>query len=156
MTPTITDQCSYCQLESDQPMGINGYYINDLLRARAYEWKTHSDAVLQRLETTGNQIAQFIFARIFFTASDIMYHIDQDFYMSRTEQTRSNAEFSKFASMRARLVWLETIDPTKSSKSHKLLEQPEEYMIKHIGNHCKRSSRAIKYVHDHESSIRIP
>ena len=73
--------------------------------------QTHSDATLERLETTGNQQAPFIFAVMHITESDNMYHIDIDFYMSKSEQIPSNAEFSTYASMRMKLAWLANIRP---------------------------------------------
>ena len=47
------------------------------------------------------------------TESDNMYHIDQDLYMNKIEQIPSNAEFSKFASMKMKLVWLANTRPNK-------------------------------------------
>ena len=83
MTPTIIDPSLYCQFEDDQLFGINGSYVDDLLRAGADEWQTHSDATLERFETTRNQQASFIFAEMHITESGNMYHIDQDFYMNK-------------------------------------------------------------------------
>ena len=43
--------------------------------------------------------------------SENMYHIDQDFYVSKIDQIPSDSEFSKFSSMRMKLPWLEIIRP---------------------------------------------
>ena len=54
MTSTVIDPFSYCQFEDDQLVGINGSYICDLLRAGTDNWKTHLNATLELLKTTGN------------------------------------------------------------------------------------------------------
>ena len=99
MTPTIVDPSLYCQFEDDRFVGINGAYVDDLLRAGMNEWQTHSDATLEQFETTGNQQAPFTFAGMHITEFDNIYHIDQDFYMSKIEQIPSDSELSKFSSM---------------------------------------------------------
>ena len=62
MIPTIIDPALYCQLEDNQLIGINEGYVDDFNRAGTDEWKAHSDATLERLETIGNQQAPFKFA----------------------------------------------------------------------------------------------
>ena len=106
MTPKIIDRSLYCQFEDDQLVGINGSYVDDLLRAGTDEWKNYSDATLERFETTGSQQAPSIFAGMHITESENMFHIDQDFYMSRIEQIPLNAKFSRFASMKMKLACL--------------------------------------------------
>ena len=41
------------------------------------------------------------------TESDNMYHIDQNLYMSKSEQIPSNTEFNTFSPMRMKLAWQE-------------------------------------------------
>ena len=62
MTPTTIDPSLYYQFEDDRLVWINGIYVDDLLRAGKDEWKTHSDAILERFEITGNQQVPFTFA----------------------------------------------------------------------------------------------
>ena len=102
--------------------GIDASYAEDLLRAGKNEWKTHSDAILELFETTGNQQATFTFALIHITESGNMYHIDQNFNKSKIAQILSDAEFSKFASMRMKFDWLANIRPDIVFKSHKLMK----------------------------------
>ena len=40
-----------------------------------------------------------------------LLHIDHDFHMSKIEQIPSNTEFSEFAPMRMKLVWLPNTIP---------------------------------------------
>ena len=70
MNPTIIDPSLYGTFDDDQLLGINGSYVNDLLRAGTDEWKTHSDAIFERFETTKNQQAPFTFAGMHITESD--------------------------------------------------------------------------------------
>ena len=92
-------------------MGTNESYVDDLLRVETNEWQTHSDATLERLESAGNQKESFTFAGIHITEPDNLYHIDDYFYMAKTYQIPSNAEFSRFASMRIKLTWLTNTRP---------------------------------------------
>ena len=62
MTPTIINPFLFCKFEDDQLVGINGSYVDDFLRAGTDDWQIHSDATLERLETTGNQQAPFTIA----------------------------------------------------------------------------------------------
>ena len=96
MIPTIIDSSLYCQFEDNQLEGINGSYVDDLLRAGTDEWQTHSDATLERFKTTGNQQAPFTFAGMHTTESDNTHHIDQESYKNKIEQIRSDARFSIF------------------------------------------------------------
>ena len=43
--------------------------------------------------------------------SDKMYYIDQDLYMSKIEQILSDADLTKFASIRMKLLWLADTKP---------------------------------------------
>ena len=111
MTHAVIDPSLYCQFEDYHLMGINGSYVDDVLRVGTNESQTHSDVTLERFETTGNKQAQFAFARMYITDSENMYHIDQDFYINKIEQIPSNTAFSKFVFMRMKLAWLANTRP---------------------------------------------
>ena len=85
MTPTIIDLSLHCQFEDDQLVGNNGSYDDDILRAGTDNWKILSSAALERFETTISQHAPFIFTGMHVTDFENMYHIDQDFYLSKIE-----------------------------------------------------------------------
>ena len=57
MIPTIINLSLHCQFEDSQFVGINGSYVDDLLRAETNERKTHSDDILERFETPENEQA---------------------------------------------------------------------------------------------------
>ena len=106
MPLAIFDPCLYSHFEDYQLAEINGSYVDDFLRAGTNEWKWNSYATLERFETTGNQQPPFTFAEMHITKFDSMYHINQDFDMSKIEPLSYDAEFSKSASMRMKLAWL--------------------------------------------------
>ena len=54
-TPTIVNQSLYFLFEDDQRDGINGIYIDDLLRTGTDNWEIYSNDTLIRFETTENQ-----------------------------------------------------------------------------------------------------
>ena len=155
MTHTIIDPSLYYQLEDDKLVRINGVYVSDLLRAETDERQTHSDATLERFETAENQQTPFTFAGMHITEYDNMYHIDQDFYISKIEQISSNAELSKIASMRMRLPCLANTRPNIVLEISKIAQVTRITYEKYISKHCKRLNRAIKYVHDRQVTIRI-
>ena len=155
MTSTITDPSLYRQFEDEQLMGINGSFVNELLRAGTDEWQTHSDATPGRFETTGNEQEPLKFAGIHIIESDNMHHIDRDFYMSKIEQITFNGEFSKFASMRMELRWLVNTRPDIVLEVSEISQVIRAIYEKDISIHCKRFNKAIKYVHDRNVSIRI-
>ena len=72
MTLTIINPSLYCQFEDDQLVGMYENFVDDFLRAGADEWKTHSNATLERFEPTGNQQISFTFSGIHITESDNM------------------------------------------------------------------------------------
>ena len=93
-------------------MGINGSYVDDLLQGGADEWRTHSDATLERFETFRSQKEQFTFSGLDITESDIMYHINQDFCMSKIGPIPYNSDLGKFASVTLKLERLANNIPT--------------------------------------------
>ena len=100
---TIIDPFLYSQLEEDQLVGINESYVDDLLLAGTDNWKILSNDTFKWFEATENQQTRFTFAKMHIIESENLYHIDQDFYVSKIEQIPSDAEFSQFASMRMKL-----------------------------------------------------
>ena len=62
MTRAIFDLSLYCLFKEDHIIGINGSYIDDVLRAGINEWLSQADATLDRFMTTGNEPPLFTFA----------------------------------------------------------------------------------------------
>ena len=104
MTPTIIDLPLYCQFEAYQLVWINGSYDDYLIRVGTDIWQTNSDSSHERFEKTGSYQTSFILSEMHVAQSDNMSHIDQDFFMSKTEQIPSDTEFSKFVSMKMRFA----------------------------------------------------
>ena len=67
-----------------------------------------------------------------------MYLIDQDFYMSKIEQILSDAEFSKFASMRIKLAWLPNTKPDIVFEISQIAQISQGIYEKHTSKHFKR------------------
>ena len=68
MTPTIIDLSLYCQFEDDTLWESTGVMPTTFSVYERLNGKAHSDGTLEQFETTEN-----------------MYHIYQDFYMSKIE-----------------------------------------------------------------------
>ena len=110
----------------------------------------------ERFETTGSQQEPFTFSGMHMTESDSLYHIEQDFYMSTTEQIPSDTEFSNFASMRMRVAWKANTRPRLVFEISQTAQVTRSMYEKGIRKHCKRLNKAIKYVLDYTVSIHIP
>ena len=85
-----------------------------------------------------------------------MYHINRDFYISKIVQNPSNAEFSKFTSMRLKLPWLVNTRPDIVLEIPQIAQVARAMYEKDMNTHFKRLKKAIKYVHDHKACIQIP
>ena len=72
------------------------------------------------------------------------------------EQIPSNAEFSTFDSMRMKLAWLENTRRDILLEISQIAQVARAMYENSISTHCNRYNKAIKYVHDHKASIRIP
>ena len=120
------------------------------------EWQTHSDATLERFETTGNQQTPLKFAGMHITEYDNIDHRDQDLCMSMIEQITSNAEFSRFASMRMKPAWQANTRPGILSAISQISQIPRVMYEKNISKHFKLLSKLIKYVQKHKTFIRTP
>ena len=156
MSPPIIDPSLNFQFEDDQLVGSNGSYVDDIFRQGTDEWQTHSDATLERFETTGNQQEPFAFAWMHITESHNVYNIEQDFYMSKIEQIPPNAEFSKFASLRMKLAWVANTRPDAIFQIKQIAQANRVIYEKDITKHFKPSKKAIKNAHDHKEFILIP
>ena len=156
MTQTIIDPSLYCKFEKDELDGLNGNYVDDLLRAETNDWQTQSEAALERFETTGNEEPPFTFAGMHITYNQGMFNIDQDFYMSKIEQIPSDAEFSKFASMRMKLACLANTRQDLAFKISQIAKVTRAMFDQEVTKHCKRLNKTIKYANDNMASIRIP
>ena len=73
--------------------------------------KTQSDDSLERFETNESKQGPFNFAEVHIIGSENMYHIDQDFYISKIEKIPSEAELSKFTFTRMKIAWLASKKP---------------------------------------------
>ena len=98
MTSATIDPSLYCLFEDDKLVGIDGSYVDDLLRAGTNEWKTHWDATVERIQITEIKQEQLTFIGMRITESENMYQIDQNVFMSKMEQIPSDVRFSKFVS----------------------------------------------------------
>ena len=88
--------------------------------------------------------------------SENMYHIDQDFFMSKIGQIPSDAEFSKFGlyENETRMLCNSRHDIVFEISQITQVARPMYGMD--IEKLWKRLNIAIKYVHDHKESIFIP
>ena len=73
---------------------------------------------------------------MYFTECDIIYHIDQDFFMSRFEQILSDAEFHKLAFMRMKLIWIANTTLDTVFEISQISQVTRGIYEKDINKHC--------------------
>ena len=116
----------------------------------------HSNAILERFETTENQQLPFRFALMHIIDFNDVYTIDQDSHMSKIEQIPFEAEFSMLVSMRMKLVRLVNTRPDIVFEISQIVQITQSMYEKYITKHWKRENKAIANVRDNDAIIRIP
>ena len=107
MTPTVVDPSLYYLFRSGELIGINGSYIDDLLRGGNNESESIIHVTLGRFETSGNEDTPPTFAGININSTpEDSYAIYPLSYIDRPTQLRMDSTFKEFSSMRMRLAWL--------------------------------------------------
>ncbi len=112
MEPTKTDLSLYVAFRRGELIGINGTYVDDLMRTGTHEFMEKSRKRKRRIETSSDDATPFTFAG--FTVSnprDGSLTMDQAFYLEKIECLESGCSFSEFRSTRMRVARLANTRP---------------------------------------------
>ena len=90
------------------------------------------------VDTTGDEQQQLTFSGMHITDNEGMLHIDQDFYISKIEQTPNGVELGKFASMRMRLAWIKSTRPDLVFEISQIAQVTRDIFHQYVTKHCKR------------------
>ena len=92
---------------SDEFIGVDGSYVDDLLRAGDNHFRSIVDKTLHRFYTGGNEMAPTTSAGIHISrTTDYTYTNDQLSYVNGLTQLRSDATFKELSFIRMRLAWI--------------------------------------------------
>ena len=138
-------------------IGLNGTYVDDLLRAGTNEFRQLCQKTHRRFETKGDEELPQIFAGFNIARSEQSgYTVDQQFYYKRLEELSPEATFSDFASMRKKLAWLSHTRPdclVDISQLNQVAKGEYDHEPQKI---IKRINGTIRYLKSHLANISFP
>ena len=85
-----------------------------------------------------------------------MYHIDQDYSMSKIERISSDSEFDKLASVRMKLTLLKNTRPDQFLEISQIAQVTRAIYETYIIKYWKRVNNVVKCMHDHKAPVKIP
>ena len=107
MEPSMSDPSLYFHFDGDRLIGINGTYVDDLLRCITKKFEEKSKLTYDKFETSDAEELPLTFAGINIQQKpDDSYALDLLFYHRKLEHLPAAAEFSEFRSMRMKLAWM--------------------------------------------------
>ena len=99
-----SDPSLYFHFDSDKLVGINGTYVDDLLRCSTKKFEEKAKIIYDKFETSSTEELPLTFAGINIQQKpDDSFALDQLFYHRKLEHMPTAAEFSEFRSMRMKL-----------------------------------------------------
>lgn len=97
LKPTVTDPSLYFSFSDENLIGINGSYVDDLLRAGRSEFKSLCNRTHERIKRSVNDSPPFTFAGYNIEKqTDVPYAIDQTFYIPKLEELDNKTSFQNF------------------------------------------------------------
>ena len=97
------DPSLYFSFTAGELSGINGYYVDDLLRAGTPEFQERCTQTHRRFETSGDESPPFTFAGFSIARlNDGTIAIDQLFYTKKLEEIECSSSYTDFCSMRVK------------------------------------------------------
>ena len=156
-TPTKADPSLYLAHDNDTLIGLNGSYVDDLLRAGTPTFRKTCSETLKRFETSGDEHPPFTFAGFNIAKrTDVPYAIDQLFYLKKLEELDQSSSFNDFRSMRMRLAWLANTRPDLQFEISQLAQITGQRFSDNAPAHVQRLNAAIRYAINNIACIKFP
>ena len=157
LVPSKADPSLYFAFTDGTLSGINGSYVDDLLRAGTESFQEACKHTHRRFETSGDEIPPFTFAGFNISCSpDGFLSMDQLFYMKKLEEIDFSSSYSDFRSMRMKLAWLSNTRPDLQFEISQLAQVTSEQFETNAHAHLKRLNDAIRYAHVNVAHLKIP
>ncbi len=116
LVPTKAGLSVYLSFCLGELEGLNGSYVDDLLRAGTPAFKDRCQAIYRCFETFGDESMPITFARFQISKKDKhCVTIYQTFYLKKLEDLDMSSAFSEFRSLRMRMASYPTLDLTCNS-----------------------------------------
>ena len=157
LTPTKADTSLYLAHDNNSLIGLNGFYVDDLLRAGTPAFRKTCSETLKRFETSGDEHPPFTFDGFNIAKpNDVPYAIDQLFYLKKLEELDPSISFNDFRSMRKRLVWLANTCPDLQFEISQLAQITGQRFSENASAHVQRLIAAIRYATNNIACIKFP
>jgi len=156
LVPTKTDQSLYFSFRRGELIGINGSYVDDLLRAGTEEFKNDCQITHRFFETSGDDSPPFTFAGFTVNKTSTSLTIDQTFYLKKLECLESDSNFSDFRSMRMRIAWLANTRPDMQFEISQLAQVTEQRFREDAAAHLKMLNDLVRYAHNNVAHLPFP
>ena len=116
LEPTKCDPSLYLSIRKGELIGINGSYVDNLLRTGTRDFRSEWELTHRKFGTSGNEVPTFTFAGFRMSSNgDNSYRIDQNFYLPELVAIENSIEFSTSRSMRMKIAWLANTPPDVQS-----------------------------------------
>ena len=157
LVPSKADPSLYFSFTNGVLSGINGSYVDDLLRAGTPDFRESCSQTHRRFETSGDESPPFTFAgfNIAPLPNGTMV-IDQLFYMKKLEEIDLSSSYSDFRSMRMKLAWLSNTRPDLQFEISQLAQVTSSQFDADAHAHVNRLNEAIRYAYVNVAHLKFP
>ena len=154
---TKCDPSLYLCICKGQLIGINGSYVEDLLRAGTGKFRSKCELTHRKFETSGNEVPPFTFAGFRISPNDDnSFTIDQNFYLPKLEELGHSIEFSTFRSMRMNVAWLANTRPDMQFEISQLTQITQKMFDSNAKAYVKQINSLVRYAHNNVAHIQFP
>ena len=153
---TKVDPSLYFSFRLGELVGINGTYVEDLLRAGDVEFRRKCQVTHEKYEISGDESVPLVFAGFTLSRnSDGSFSIDQNQYRKQLEYLDKSSTFSEFRSMRMKLGWLANTRPDLQFEISQLGQITRDRFRNNARVCVKRLNAAVRYVIDNAASFKV-
>ena len=158
MIPARVDPVYYlCFDPNKRLIGMNGSYVDDLLRAGNSKLKKLCQITQRKSETTPGEELPFSLAELELRQlPDDSYTLDQSFYLEKIKILSDDGPWSVFASRRMMLAWLENSRPDLCVEMSQIASVTKEKISENAKKCIKHLNNAITYAHKYPTQLRYP
>ena len=157
LIPTKIYLSSYFSISDGRLKGINGSYIDHLLRAGRAESKLICRMAHKRFEICGDAEIPITFAGFHITKpKQYPFSIDQNLYVEKLEELDPTSDYGKFRAMRMHLSWLSNTHPDLLFEISQLALIRLERFNESAQAHWECVNTAIRYAQTNITNLKFP
>ena len=140
-------------------MGLNGGYVDDLLRSCLPGFRQLAKKTNERFQMDDDEQVSCTFTFSGFSPAhgkDSSLEQNQHFYLQKLERLHLDASFSEFRSMRMRLAWLANTRPDCQFEISQLAQVTKGRYLDEQPVIFRCLNKVTRYATDHRVSLKIP